>query len=57
MIAALERTGISLRDVTDQLLEDGVTLFCEALDKLLMAIDRSRRSAAVRTVLRDPRVT
>ena len=57
VIAALERTGISLREVTDQLLEDGVTLFCEALDKLLMAIDRSRRSAAVRTVLRDPRVT
>jgi transaldolase / glucose-6-phosphate isomerase len=57
VIAALERTGISLREVTDKLLEDGVTLFCEALDKLLMAIDRSRRSAAVRTVLRDPRVT
>ena len=57
VIAALESTGISLREVTDKLLEDGVALFCEAFDKLLMAIDRSRRSAAVRTAQRDPRVT
>ena len=57
VIAALESTGISLREVTDKLLEDGVALFCEAFDQLLMAIDRSRRSAAVRTAQRDPRVT
>ena len=43
-IAALERAGISLNDVTDRLLEDGVTLFCKAFDSLLAAVDRGRRS-------------
>ena len=42
---ALERVGISLSDVTDRLLEDGVTLFCKAFETLLAAvIDRGRRS-------------
>ena len=39
-MAALERAGISLDDVTDRLLEDGVTLFCKAFDRLLAAIAR-----------------
>jgi transaldolase/glucose-6-phosphate isomerase len=42
-IAALERVGISFSDVTDRLLEDGVTLFREAFDSLLAAVDRGRR--------------
>jgi len=42
--AALERMGISLSDVTDRLLEDGVTLFRKAFDSLLAAVDLGRRS-------------
>jgi transaldolase/glucose-6-phosphate isomerase len=43
-IGALERVGISLDDVTDRLLDDGVTLFCKAFDNLLAVIDEERRS-------------
>jgi transaldolase / glucose-6-phosphate isomerase len=43
-IAALERVGISLNDVTDRLLEAGLTLFCKAFDGLLAAVDKGRRS-------------
>jgi transaldolase / glucose-6-phosphate isomerase len=43
-LAALERVGISLTDVTDRLLEDGVTLFCKAFDSLLAAVDQGRRN-------------
>ena len=43
-LAALERVGISLTEVTDRLLEDGVTLFCKAFDSLLAAVDQGRRS-------------
>jgi transaldolase/glucose-6-phosphate isomerase len=43
-IAALERVGISLSDVTDRLLEDGLTLFRSAFDSVLAAVDRGRRS-------------
>ena len=49
VIETLESTGISLRDVTDTLLEDGVTAFIQALDTLLAAIANGRRSASVRT--------
>jgi transaldolase/glucose-6-phosphate isomerase len=42
-LAALERMGISLEHVTDRLLEDGVTLFCKAFDRLLAAVDEGRR--------------
>jgi transaldolase/glucose-6-phosphate isomerase len=44
VIDALERSGISLRQVTDNLLEDGVTLFCEAFDTLLGVVEGGRRS-------------
>lgn len=43
-LTALERVGISLADVTDRLLEDGVTLFCRAFDNLLAAVDEGRRT-------------
>jgi transaldolase/glucose-6-phosphate isomerase len=43
-IGALDRVGISLNDVTDRLLDDGVTLFCKAFDSLLAVIDMERRS-------------
>ena len=45
-LEALERAGISLTQVTDQLLEDGVTLFRKAFDSLLAAVDAGRRSQA-----------
>jgi len=36
----LERVGISINEVTDKLLKDGVRLFAEAFDKLLNAVDK-----------------
>src|SRR5215467_12829811 len=38
---ALEQGGISMTEVTDKLLDDGLVLFSEAFDKLLGAVDRS----------------
>jgi transaldolase/glucose-6-phosphate isomerase len=40
---SLARVGVSLQEVTDRLLEDGVTLFCRAFDSLLAAVDEERR--------------
>lgn len=45
---ALERAGVSMKEVTDTLLEDGVRLFSEAFDKLLAAVDEECRKAADR---------
>ena len=42
-LLTLDRVGISLNDVTDRLLEDGVTLFCKAFDSLLAAVVQGRR--------------
>ena len=44
-LVALDRVGILLSDVTDRLLEDGVTLFCKAFDNLLAAVDEGRGRA------------
>jgi transaldolase / glucose-6-phosphate isomerase len=41
----LERSGISLRKVTDDLLTDGVSKFVEPFTKLLRAVDRRSREA------------
>jgi transaldolase / glucose-6-phosphate isomerase len=43
-IQTLERVGISLKDATDQLQQEGVKLFADAFDKLLVAVDRGRRA-------------
>ena len=43
---ALERAGVSMEEVTDKLLEDGVRLFAEAFDKLLAAVEEECRKAA-----------
>jgi transaldolase / glucose-6-phosphate isomerase len=43
VLTKLEHTGISLRDVTDRLLEDGITLFQKAFDTLLATMDKARR--------------
>lgn len=39
----LERLGISMKKVTDDLTHDGVRLFAEAFDKLLGAVDSKRK--------------
>ena len=44
ILDVLGRCGISLREVTDRLLEEGVTRFCEAFDSLLGVVDSGRRS-------------
>jgi transaldolase / glucose-6-phosphate isomerase len=40
----LEQAGISLREVTDTLLDQGVRLFEEAFDKLLGAVEKKRQA-------------
>ena len=37
----LAKAGISMKEVTDQLTEDGVKLFADAFEKLLAAVERS----------------
>ncbi len=37
------RLGISMKEVTDKLTDDGVRLFAEAFDKLLTAVDKSTK--------------
>jgi transaldolase/glucose-6-phosphate isomerase len=37
----LERAGISIKEVTDKLTDDGVKLFADAFDKLLAAVKKS----------------
>ncbi|MBO0711918.1 MAG: transaldolase, partial [Acetobacteraceae bacterium] len=44
ILAALEQHGISLRGVTDELVEDGVKQFADAFDKLLGSIGARSRS-------------
>src|SRR5580765_2469857 len=37
----LERAGISMKEVTDKLTDDGVKLFADAFDKLLASVEKS----------------
>ena len=41
---AAAKLGISMKDVTDKLTDDGVRLFSEAFDKLLEAVEKSSKS-------------
>ncbi|HEX7961542.1 MAG TPA: bifunctional transaldolase/phosoglucose isomerase, partial [Terriglobales bacterium] len=41
----LPKAGISMQQVTDKLLEEGVTIFAEAFEKLMGAIEKSRVEA------------
>jgi transaldolase/glucose-6-phosphate isomerase len=43
---AVAKVGISMKEVTDKLTDDGVRLFEEAFDKLLQAVEKSSKSAA-----------
>jgi transaldolase / glucose-6-phosphate isomerase len=40
----LARAGISMKEVTDKLTEDGVKLFADAFDKLLAAVEKNTQS-------------
>lgn len=40
----LERAGISIKEVTDKLTEDGVRLFAESFEKLLKAVEKTSKS-------------
>jgi len=39
----LAKAGVSMREVTDKLTEDGVKLFADAFDKLLAAVEKSTK--------------
>jgi transaldolase len=41
---AVAKLGISMKEVTDKLTDDGVRLFAEAFDKLLEAVEKSSKS-------------
>ena len=43
VLANLDRLGISLQAITDKLLQEAVTLFSEAFDKLIGALEKSRK--------------
>ena len=42
----LARTGISMKDVTDKLTDDGVKLFADAFEKLLAAVEKNTQRKA-----------
>ena len=45
VMETLERLGISIDEITAKILEDGVQVFAEAMDKVLNAIAAKRASA------------
>jgi len=42
----LARVGVSMKDATDQLTDEGIKLFAEAFDKLLAAVEKSTKKSA-----------
>jgi transaldolase/glucose-6-phosphate isomerase len=44
----LDQTGVSMQAVTAKLLDDGVRLFAEAFDKLLLAVEQKSATVAKR---------
>jgi transaldolase len=46
VMADLERAGISMKKVTEQLLEDAIKLFADAFEKLLSSVEQKRKQAA-----------
>jgi transaldolase/glucose-6-phosphate isomerase len=46
VMTTLARLGISIKEVTDKLTDDGVRLFAEAFDKLLKAVDKGPQASA-----------
>jgi len=47
-MTALAQVGISMQEVTAQLLDDGVRLFADAFDKLLVAVEQKSATVAKR---------
>ena len=45
VMETLDRLGISIDEITAKVLDDGIHLFADAMDKLLGAIALKRRSA------------
>lgn len=45
IMETLARLGISMKEVTDKLTDDGVKLFADAFDKLLKAVEKTSKSA------------
>jgi transaldolase/glucose-6-phosphate isomerase len=43
-MANLEKAGISMKKVTDQLLEEAIKLFADAFEKLLAAVEQKKRN-------------
>ena len=39
------KLGVSIKEVTDKLTDDGVRLFADAFDKLLRAVEKTSKSA------------
>src|SRR5579864_6368912 len=44
IMEAVAKAGVSMKEVTDKLTDDGVRLFAEAFDKLLEAVEKSSKS-------------
>ncbi len=47
---SLAQVGISIKDVTDKLLDDGVQLFADAFNRLLTAVEKKRQGAMSRAM-------
>jgi transaldolase len=43
-MANLEKTGISMQKVTNQLLDDAIKLFADAFQKLLSVVEQKKRN-------------
>ena len=50
VLETLERLDISLEQITDRLLEDGIQLFVTAFDKLLNAVEQGMAAAATKHI-------
>lgn len=51
-MAMLAQAGISMKEVTDRLLEEGVQLFSDAFEKLLKAVDKQSKEAGAEKINR-----
>jgi transaldolase/glucose-6-phosphate isomerase len=47
VMETLAQAGISMDEITDKLLDDGVRLFVESFDRLLAAVEKKRIAAPV----------
>jgi len=44
IMADLEKSGISMKKITEQLLEEAIKLFADAFEKLLAAVEQKKRN-------------